>query len=89
MPRVKRGTKRRDYRHKTLARASTGATNSPSGATNGSYQNPLEPLNLQGLPSLPGVGQALPFSSGITPLTSGVPVTVALDSPDNQLEPFQ
>ncbi len=50
---------------KTLARAATGATNSPSGATNGSYQNPLEGLSLQGLPSLPGLGEALPFEGGV------------------------
>src|ERR1700759_2134871 len=32
-----------------------------------SYGNPLEGLSLQGLPSLPGAGAALPFETGNNP----------------------
>src|SRR5580698_9905695 len=34
------------------------------GAANGSYGNPLEGVSLNGLPSIPGVGEGLPLEDG-------------------------
>jgi hypothetical protein len=51
-----------NYTVNTKPQAKARAANTTSGSS--SYGNPLENLSLQGLPSLPGVGAALPFSGG-------------------------
>ena len=57
---------------KTQSRAAAAAA---GGATNTSYDNPLEGINLEGLPSLPLVGGAAPFEAGPNPGLDNEPGT--------------